>query len=824
MSGKILRLGFAMGGGVSLGTFSGAALTEAIKLILVDIINGKSRYSDVVIDVFSGASAGGMSLGAMFRGLYAQNSGQMEKAKAALIEAFGNKFMKRAEAKPELYEKLLATQAAQEVQHKAWVETIKIETLLDKNLNGLTHQAGILNRGAIESLACNLLLWEGWNKGKLLKRGKNRLLNKQVLFACTLTNTTALMADASSQFKSDPISYLGLRDGMRTAYHRDLRVFDLNIGGAENPDSQHPSRYLKMVNYGQQGVEDWQDLRKTKSWSIIASSIIACGAFPGAFEPVPLTRWSYEYGYKNKTNRGDWPEELGASKSHVFTFMDGGIFNNEPIREAFRLAAFIDSHAKPNEDYERRIIFVDPFVSAKEVSMFAPVNNKHHASSGHNAPAYKAASLDRLLNHLPSVVSVFMTEGRVVEADKIARTRNYFDLRDDARDAIAKMEFEPESTAGLNEKLSGQCKAMLDNDSTYALIPAGRLSFEGEKERVKRETIGQGDIAYSETKILLCVYLDLLMRLGGKSNDAKLIAVGPFAPEKPHSPSNHLKDWVELELKGAPIQGFSGFMSRAARNHDFQAGRYCAYTILRQVDLISQHIWKEAEMPGWAKGQLPPVASNTLNKRYSMGLNMIIERVSQMIQDSHIINLTTPFDRGIPMNDFLNGILKWATAKLLELNIDTNFKKQPTKHRFEVHMYVPSLDNELDGKGFLAGHDDVEAVKAVNPPDAAAPYRLVTVADYYPPESADNSEWFWEGAHVDNNSIEIDCDSLLSMFDTTYASLPLPKPERMKEAIKTGAFGVWCVVKTKKSAKKPTWNFLHPTGLEEELLAKKTKK
>ncbi len=63
-----LRLGFATGGGVSLGTFCGAALSQAIKLILV---HGRSAqrqpYDKVEIDVFTGASAGALSLAAMLR-------------------------------------------------------------------------------------------------------------------------------------------------------------------------------------------------------------------------------------------------------------------------------------------------------------------------------------------------------------------------------------------------------------------------------------------------------------------------------------------------------------------------------------------------------------------------------------------------------------------------------------------------------------------------------------------------------------------------------------------------------------------------------------
>ena len=50
--GKTLRLGFALGGGVSLGSFCGAALSEVIKLA---VLYGKDRngqkYERVEVDV-----------------------------------------------------------------------------------------------------------------------------------------------------------------------------------------------------------------------------------------------------------------------------------------------------------------------------------------------------------------------------------------------------------------------------------------------------------------------------------------------------------------------------------------------------------------------------------------------------------------------------------------------------------------------------------------------------------------------------------------------------------------------------------------------------
>jgi len=54
--GTVLRIGFAMGGGNSLGTFNGAALSQALKLLLLRGIDRNGEpYERVEVDVFSGA-------------------------------------------------------------------------------------------------------------------------------------------------------------------------------------------------------------------------------------------------------------------------------------------------------------------------------------------------------------------------------------------------------------------------------------------------------------------------------------------------------------------------------------------------------------------------------------------------------------------------------------------------------------------------------------------------------------------------------------------------------------------------------------------------
>src|SRR5690349_21716419 len=115
---RTLRLGFAMGGGVSLGTFSGAALAEAIKLAIL-----RGRYTDnnrvprpydrVEIDVFSGASAGAMALAIMLRWCVHQTEGQRAAAEESLQNQFESEFRLIRNADPDRANLLISAQVVQ---------------------------------------------------------------------------------------------------------------------------------------------------------------------------------------------------------------------------------------------------------------------------------------------------------------------------------------------------------------------------------------------------------------------------------------------------------------------------------------------------------------------------------------------------------------------------------------------------------------------------------------------------------------------------------------------------------------------------------------
>ncbi|MEI2622993.1 MAG: hypothetical protein V9G23_03085 [Giesbergeria sp.] len=132
MSKPVLKLAFAMGGGVSAGAFSGGALTEAIKLALLHLAEDPEgcEYSDVEIDAFSGASAGSISLAMMLRA-FAWRHPQEEKKAEANLKALYPKLSSSWSTIPEgLRLKLIAAQVAQDIQWNAWVESVDLDGLL----------------------------------------------------------------------------------------------------------------------------------------------------------------------------------------------------------------------------------------------------------------------------------------------------------------------------------------------------------------------------------------------------------------------------------------------------------------------------------------------------------------------------------------------------------------------------------------------------------------------------------------------------------------------------------------------------------------------
>lgn len=771
MAGRELRLAFAMGGGVSLGTFSGAALGEVIKLA---VLKGGyyedprrrtnfRRYDRIVIDVFSGASAGAMSLAIMLRCLVHRTPEQEAAATAAL----------KAELPASVWNSLSADQRADLVaaqvllttQEKVWRDEVHIKHMLgDAPLplgkRDLRHIGAIFDRAEVDRIAKAYLTFpaEAVTTAPASKRSgpdddgrrvsfKRRLLSSRVLYAATISNLAGIRADAAAEFLKTDVGLRALADGARSTLHREIRVFDLNFDDLADEDftdaSRNPRRWCR---YHAAPEIDGAigDVRRPRTWAKIAATAIASGAFPFAFEPVRLARKKYEFG-------PFWPEELADCDEHTFCYVDGGTFNNEPIREAFRLASFMDAKDDP-ATFDRVVVFVDPFVSDPPPDFRVPLTREYALQdpsifgSLDGYDLVRCSSLDRLIPHVGTIMGAIMDESRVNEGDKVFKVRGRFAERADLRDALALL-IRPIPTATALRKLRDFCEARLESVRENGAVPAGSLTVEGEVRRVILEQGGDasieeiGDFLDSRTPqdhpraaelsfALVCVAIDLVSDMVGKDTAGRLLVIAPI-------PDPSKKRAAPIDLPGGALHGFGGFCSRVNRDYEIALARYCAARFMEAFGLLERPASTPAP-PRWTEEQ-----QRLFDKDLREGIELLCARIERMLTQSSAVQIFPGLD-GI----LLKALAGYAKGKLRRMATE-----RPTRD-FELRIHVPEPSFELDGTGFL------NDLKPIRDPITGA-LALITYAKLDP-------DGTWSGGHITNGSggpgITVDINGALTSF------------------------------------------------------------
>src|SRR5690606_6769724 len=199
--------------------------------------------------------------------------------------------------------------------------------------------------------------------------------------------------------------------------HSEVRVFDLHFCELTPEDVERPDIYPRRwcrYHLGPHRAGSFGPLAGQRLWRKIAATTIASGAFPLAFEPVVLERDAWEYGPL-------WPKSFASAERETFpfTFADGGVFNNEPVREAFRMAAFLDAHDDP-ATFDRLIVFVDPFVDVPVLRTRLDLHQRWLLmkpgirGTFDGLDLQRRGSLDRLLPAAGSLFSALFDEARVV--------------------------------------------------------------------------------------------------------------------------------------------------------------------------------------------------------------------------------------------------------------------------------------------------------------------------------------------------------------------------------------------------------------------------
>lgn len=277
-----------------------------------------------------------------------------------------------------------------------------------------------------------------------------------------------------------------------------------------------------------------------EQWQSVVEHAIASGNFPVAFAPQALKRVQSDY--------------RGAEKLRLFedtlAFLDGGIFNNEPLREAIAQARDADGGVI---DEERLFLLIDPQIDRSRAAEIDPE--------------------ETLRRHVLRLVAIVVGESQARDWLRTERVNRELRWRDELVSALADLLAATPVTAA--EPLVGE----LDRQAGEVMrAKRGRFPdrYEGgyvgrSLERVRQKHASQyqrlaGDDARQRIFERLVF---LINNVAGLQNKAVVQPV--------------LIGSDPTKTAGDQLAGFGGFFDRDWRAHDFRQGRIQAHEILRDV-------------------------------------------------------------------------------------------------------------------------------------------------------------------------------------------------------------------------------------------------
>lgn len=684
----------------------------------------------------------------------------------------------------------------------------------------LRHGPGLLDGEAVYRIARSLLI--GGRESAIWDR---RLLTSRCLYACTLTNLTSLTADSRKSFGGvGDASLPGLRDALVSRFHHDIRIFDIHFD--QTLQKEHADESVKKANklastaalgpdagtvtastleaptlpprwfriHDGNNVDDVAlSIHSDETWATFASTAIASGAFPAAFPPVVITRKSWEYGYRPKDQNAEalneastWPKRLKQvrAEQHPLAYVDGGVFNNDPVREAFRMVSFLDGHATSN-DFVRRVLFVDPSVGPEvehfRVQALEEFDTEEKAgifNAGTPEPTRQLTTLPRLMGMVGGLISIVLDQGRSREADGIMTTRDNFALRErfriGAQELLGKIPSEALRVIAepFWSQLNKGCNLIFVGWANQS-IPVGSANVAGELRRILREENLSAEMIVDATGYVengpqhsglrgamadwlfvhLALYFDLVLGLEGKRESARLIAITPYQNIGKENP-------IPLKLLGEPMAAFFGFLSLAAREHDFLAGRFCADLFL-DYDATTVPAHKKSAgprlLPQEVAGRIttPPERGKELRDTYTRQLRewapRLRERLEQVLEDG-LPGLFSPFvpwvlKKLVDLDDSLDGIVKerFSTESPRQMNLEAM--------SVEVMLLVPPELTKLEIAGSGHGMRD-EPVRQIR--IFGQIHSILATRVRFDPETA---TWYG-GAVRDGNHLRLDKDGL----------------------------------------------------------------
>lgn len=278
------------------------------------------------------------------------------------------------------------------------------------------------------------------------------------------------------------------------------------------------------------------------TWHEIREAAIASGNFPFAFAPHELASDDEPWrGHDLKP----FPDE--------FTYIDGGLFNNEPLGEAVRLARKLDgTPERPGLDPTRKFLLVD-----------ANLNGSKHDPNFSKESTLPETVLRTLV--------VLLGESSALDWLKAQRFNNEVGWRDDFLEALAGLvkETEVADPQAFLDTLEAAADRIVDQKR--ALFPERyppdyrQRGIERTLATFSRLTDGMGDTR----KAIFGTLAFLLNSVSGLDKKARL--------------DLHVIYATPDQTAGDGIHSFAGFFNHAWRLHDYKVGRRTANAELSRI-------------------------------------------------------------------------------------------------------------------------------------------------------------------------------------------------------------------------------------------------
>ena len=492
--------------------------------------NRAKQYTSVRFDVFSGASAGAMSLGLLVHTL--AHPSFVRKADEPLNR-----------------------------QRDAWVKRIDIRELIP---DPKRYVNSLLDRGAVDQIAAELMRWE---QGV---QPYGNFLGPRVLFSCTLANLNGIPVNGRKTGQG-----AAFLDALQTTLYEDIRAFDLRL----DPDDGPPDPKGRFVRH---------DLADPESWNDIAATCVAAGAFPIAFEPVVLERNSAEYGNL-------WPEAWSGINitSFPFTFSDGGMFNNEPLRQVMKLIGEMDAESG---DFKRVVLFIDPNLSGtkedlsldyyRELDVRDPDNTLWKLSRLFDGrDVEERPYVDRMAALAAPLIGAVAGQAAFKDWLAAEKVNNRLGWRADLRSGVIDLfrlldDSTSEDRAAFDEFATGirdRLNKVLEEKGKKSIHGNTNLALKSEEDRILGEEV-EGLASLPDRRRQACVHLlSLFDQVAGLRDRRKVKGLGIGPVDENDKP---------VELAGNFVANFGGFFQEKYREHDFEVGRALAGRLLVKSELL----------------------------------------------------------------------------------------------------------------------------------------------------------------------------------------------------------------------------------------------